>query len=239
VNRSRMFSLNARSLVAGGIAVVIAGGCSNCLGDRTRTNGDTARVGATDTTEGPLAPIAACAISSDSVRRLTRRQFLTWASALAYEAPDPAWGQANGFAAADSIRVHIARGIDRVTRPHLEDGCVIARVYSRRPDARLGLGRGWTYIWADSSSPYSASFVPEDTSPVVGQNMTLDPSGAAPVAGVASPRHICSECGRDWCVYPRDTLGTDPVEFLPEGGIGLLGVIGGGATTLSSAALPP
>jgi hypothetical protein len=236
VNRSRKFSLNARSLVAGGVAVIIAGGCSNCLGDRT-TTGDTARAAAAADTTAPLAAIAACAISSDSVRRLTRREFVTWASALTYEAPDATWGQANGFNAADSIRVHIARGIDRVTRPHLEDGCVIARVYSRRPDARLGLGRGWTYIWADSSSPYSASFVPEDASPVVGQNMTLDSSGVAPVAGVASPRHICSECGRDWCVYPRDTLRTDPVEF--EGEIGLLGVTGGGTAALRSAALSP
>ena len=171
-----------------------------------------------DATTTAAARIEACDISSDSVRRLTRREFIAWGRRLSYDPENRSAGQAYGFAAGADVRVFRARGMDSVTRAQLADGCLIARVFSQTADTVIGLGDGWTYIWADSSSPYSASFVPEDsTAPVVGQNMALDTSGVAPEPTlVQSPRHICSDCGRDWCVYPRDTLRTDPVLFEPE-----------------------
>lgn len=214
MKRSRMVSLNARLMILAGVAVVIVGACRR---DRS-PDSDTAvsTPGATPTPAATPTPtrVAACSISSDSIRRLTRGAFVAWASRLAYEPQNRQLGYANGFDAAAEVRVEVPRGVkgDSVSQADIGDGCVIARIYSRRPDPRVGLGRGWTYIWADSLSPPSASFVPEEpTAPVVGQNLNF---AETPPATVASPRHICSGCGRDWCVYPTDTIGTGPVEFL-------------------------
>lgn len=184
------------------------------------------------------ARITACDISSDSIRGLTRREFTDWARRLSYDPQDRSWGMAYGFNPSDSVRVFRARGMDRVTRAQLADGCVIARVFSRRADSRIGLGVGWTYIWADSSSPFIASAVPEDPSaPVVGQNMSIASTQPDPLT-VQSPRHICSGCGRDWCVYPTDTIQAEPVQFDPKEGVGLLDVPGGKGIPVASAASP-
>jgi hypothetical protein len=161
---------------------------------------------------------AACSLSSDSVARLTRSQFVAWARGLEYERQDTGRARAYGFDPSAGVRVEASREIGdstRVNRTVLGDGCLIARVFSNRADTSIGLGVGWTFVWADSSSPYTASFVPEDGSPVVGQDMTVDPTAPLP-ADVASPKHICSECGRDWCVYPTDESRTTPVLFVPE-----------------------
>lgn len=182
--------------------------------------------------------IEACDISSDSIRKLTRRAFTDWARRLSYDPQDRSWGWAYGFDPSDSVRVFRARGMDRVTRAQLADGCVIARVSSRRANRQLGLAVGWTYIWADSSSPFVASAVPEDpTAPVVGQNMSIAATQPDPLS-VQSPRHICSGCGRDWCVYPTDTLRAQPVEFAPEK-VGLLELLGGRGGSVASGAGSP
>ena len=196
-------SLIMAGMVAAGLASVWYG-CARSLPDPS-----------VSTLDDPLR-IAACDVSSESVRRMTRRAFIGWARTLAYDLEDRSAAQAYGFAPAAEVRVYRARGMDRVTPAEIQDGCVVARVFARQADPRIGLGRGWTYIWADSSSPYSASFVPEDaTAPVVGQNMALAPAPPDP-STLTTTRHICSDCGRDWCVYPRDTLSAEPVQFEPE-----------------------
>jgi hypothetical protein len=43
-------------------------------------------------------------------------------------------------------------------------------------------------------------------------------SGEPAPGTVASPRYICSDCGRDWCVYPRDETRLEPALFEPGGG---------------------
>ena len=191
------------------VAATIAGACSR---ERPAPGGDTPR--AVDTGVAPPPPIVACAISSDSVRRLNRREFVTWASRVEYDSvADTATGRAHDPTAAAGIRVHRMRGMDRVTRTDIEDGCLIARVHSNTAYPALGLGRGWTYVWADSTNPYTATMVPaEEGAPVTEFRLSLEPEEPAP-GTIASPRYICSDCGNDWCVYPRDTFSSEPALF--------------------------
>jgi len=166
------------------------------------------------------AVIAGCTVSSDSVRRLTRREFVTWARRVEYDSTGDSLGRPHGAGTA-GIRVHRTRGMDRATRADLADGCLIALVHSASANASLGLGAGWTFVWADSTNPYTATLVPEDESaPVTEVGLSLETGEPAP-GTVASPRYICSDCGRDWCVYPKDTFSTEPALFQPEGGLGL------------------
>ena len=201
-----------RSLIVAAVAAIIIGACAR---ERPAPGGDTVR--SADT--GPTT-IAACAISSDSVRRLTRRQFVTWASRIEYDSSadiagrthDPSIAGDPGIA---GIRVHRMRGMDRVSRAELEDGCLIARVRSPSAYPALGLGAGWTYVWADSTNPYTATMVPEqEGAPVTEFRLSLEAEEPA-VGTIASPRYICSDCGNDWCVYPRDTFSSQPALFSP------------------------
>lgn len=199
------------SLVVAAVAAILTGACGP---DRPDPGGDTLR--AADTGAAPPPPIVACAISSDSVRRLNRRDFVTWASRIEYDSvADTTTGRAHDPAAAAGIRVHRMRGMDRVTRPDIEDGCLIARVHTNTAYPALGLGRGWTYVWADSTNPYTATMVPaEEEAPVTEFRLSLEPEEPAP-GTIASPRYICSDCGNDWCVYPRDGLRSEPALFSP------------------------
>lgn len=202
-----------RSLVVASVAAIVTGACDR---ERSASSGDTVRTGdSVVPPPPPPTPIAACAISSDSVRRLNRRDFVTWASRIEYDSVADTMGRAHDPAAAAGIRVHRTRGMDRVTRPDIEDGCLIARVHTNTAYPALGLGRGWTYVWADSTNPYTATMVPaEEGAPVTEFRLSLRPQ--EPAAGtVASPRYICSECGNDWCVYPRDTFSSEPALFSP------------------------
>jgi hypothetical protein len=219
VDQSSKAGLAARPLIVG--LVVVLGVLAYVYWSRMRGPG----------TMG----VAACSVSSDSVRRLTRSEFLGWARRLAYESQDTTRAKAYGFDPAAGVRVEAARGMSSATRRDLGDGCLIARVFSNRADTSVGLGVGWTFVWADSSSPYTASFIPEDGSPVVGQNMSIEPSAPSD-ASVASPKHICSQCGNDWCVYPRDTLRSEPVLFAPEGDTGLRDILEGRTVSQSWAA---
>ena len=205
-----------RLLVVAAFAVIITGAC----GPGPAPGGDTAgTAGSTPSpTPTPLpgpSPIAACAISSDSVRRLTRRQFVTWASRVEYDdSTADSTGRAHG-SGIPGIRVHRMRGMDRVTRPDIEDGCLIARVHTNTAYPALGLGRGWTYVWADSTNPYTATMVPEQEGVAVTEFRLSLESGEPAPGTIASPRYICSDCGNDWCVYPRDTFSSEPALFSP------------------------
>lgn len=201
-----------RFLVVAAVAATITGACRR---EKAAPGGDTPR--AVDTGGALPRPIAACAISSDSVRRLNRRDFVTWASRIEYDSVADTMGRAHDPAAAAGIRVHRTRGMDRVTRPDIEDGCLIARVHTNTAYPALGLGRGWTYVWADSTNPYTATMVPaEEGAPVTEFRLSLEPQEPAP-GTIASPRYICSDCGNDWCVYPRDTFSSEPALFSPGG----------------------
>lgn len=201
-----------RSLVVAAIAAIITGACGR---DRAASGGDTART-ADSVVSPPPTTIAACAISSDSVRRLTRRQFVMWASRAEYDSSADSTGRAHGSDVA-GIRVHRMRGMDRVTRVELEDGCLIARVHSATAHPALGLGAGWTYVWADSTNPYTATMVPEQEGVAVTEFRLALENGEPAPGTVASPKFICSDCGNDWCVYPRDTFSSEPALFSPGG----------------------
>jgi hypothetical protein len=162
-------------------------------------------------------PIAACAISSDSVGRMTRREFVAWARGLEFDSTADSFGRAHGSGVA-GISVYRTRDMDRAERGDLADGCLIARIRSATADSSLGLGAGWTYVWADSTNPWTATTVPEDNGASMTE-YTLSLESGEPAPGtVASPRYVCSDCGRDWCVYPRDELRTEPALFESEGG---------------------
>ena len=162
-------------------------------------------------------PNAACEISSDSVRRLTRAEFVAWAGGIPFDSADVSYGQAHGSATA-GITVLRAQDMDRATRLHLADGCLIAKIRSTTADPTLGLAAGWTYIWADSTNPFTATAVPEDPSaPLTAFEMSLTAGEPAP-GTVASPRYVCSDCGNDWCVYPRDGTRLEPALFAAGGG---------------------
>lgn len=193
MNRSRSFSWKARGLaIAGALGLVAA--CT----PRTFTSGSN----------------PACGLSSDSVRRLTRAQFLSWASRVQFDSTAPVWGRPHG-AGTTGISVYRASDMERTDRSNLADGCVIARIRSATADANLGLGAGWTYVWADSTNPYTATMVPEQEGVAVTEfRLTLE-SGEPDPGTIASPRYICSDCGNDWCVYPRDGLRSEPALFSP------------------------
>lgn len=205
-----------RSLVVATVGAIMTGACAR---ERPAPGGDTVRTADTGVSPPPTT-IAACAISSDSVRRLTRRQFVMWASRIEYDSSADSTGRTHdpsiaGDPGIAGIRVHRMRGMDRVTRAELEDGCLIARVRSPTAYPALGLGRGWTYVWADSTNPYTATMVPEQEGVAVTEfRLSLEPDEPAP-GTIASPRYICSDCGNDWCVYPRDTFQSEPALFSP------------------------
>jgi hypothetical protein len=110
--------------------------------------------------------------------------------------------------------------MQQATRADLQDGCLIARVHATTAYPSLGLASGWNFVWADSTNPYTAVIVPEDaTAPVTQVNLGLFPNEPA-TGDVAAPRYICSDCGQDWCVYPRDgAITTEPALF--QSGAGL------------------
>ncbi len=195
---SRKFALVAAALVVAALVIGIV--CQ-----RTRDGGGV-------TTAGVGSP---CDLSSDSVRRMTRRDFVRWAAAMPYEAVDTLAGRAHGTGAT-GISVHRVRGSDSVTRAQIQDGCLIARIRSTSADAAVGLGAGWTYVWADSTNPYTATLVPEqETAPVTTSELAFLPGDPAPGV-IASPRYICSDCGSDWCVYPKDETRLPPEMFVGE-----------------------
>ena len=233
MKHSRTLSLALPSLVTAAVIAMVGIACRD--GDDRGTTADSPAATGSETLP-PDTAIAACAISSDSVGRLTRREFTGWAERVGYDEPADTLGQPHGSATAN-IRVHRARGMNRVTRAHLSDGCLIARVRSTTAIPSLGLGVGWTYVWADSTNPYTATMVPEDGGTSITQfQMALETS--EPETGtVASPRYICSDCGQDWCVYPRNTLSTEPALFQPEG-TGFRDATGGGTVTLAGRHLP-
>ena len=223
-------SVATPSLVTVAVAATMAAAC----GDRTGGTGDsTAAVGSAATG----VAIDGCAISSDSIRRLTRRAFVRWARGIDYDPAADSQGRPHGVATA-GITVHRTRGMNRATREDLEDGCLIARVRSTTADTSLGLGAGWNFVWADSTNPYTAVIVPDDSSVAVTQfEMGLWPSEPDPVT-ITTPRYICSDCGRDWCVYPRSGLSSEPALFQPEG-TGLREVPVPGPLALGSPARSP
>ena len=202
-----------RSFIVAAVAASIIGACAR---ERPAPGGDTVRTADTGVSPPPPPPpttIAACAISSDSVRRLTRRDFVRWAERIDYDSLADSTGQAHP--AIPGIRVYRTRGMHRVTRPEIEDGCLIARVRSPTAYPALGLGRGWTYVWADSINPYTATMVPEQEGVAVTEfQLSLEPNEPAP-GTIAAPRYICSDCGNDWCVYPRSTVSSEPALFRP------------------------
>ena len=103
--------------------------------------------------------------------------------------------------------------MERTGRADLADGCLIARVHSATADPGLGLGAGWNYVWADSTNPYTATMVPEQEGVAVTEfRLSLENGEPAP-GTIASPRYICSDCGNDWCVYPRDGFRSEPALF--------------------------
>jgi hypothetical protein len=137
-----------------------------------------------------------------------------WASRIDYDSADNSWGREHN-AGIPGIRVHRMRGMDRVTRAELQDGCLIARVRSPSAYPALGLGAGWTYVWADSTNPYTATMVPEQEGAAVTEFRLSLESGEPAPGTIAAPRYICSDCGNDWCVYPRDTFSSEPALFQP------------------------
>ena len=182
-----------RLLVVAAAAATITGACDR---NRPASGGDTAgTAGSTPSPTPTLSPgpaaIAACAISSDSVRRLTRRQFVTWASRVEYDSSADSTGRGHG-AGIPGIRVHRMHGMDRVTRADLQDGCLIARVHTTTAYPALGLGAGWTYVWADSINPYTATMVPEQEGGAVTEFRLSLESGEPAPGTIASPRYICS-----------------------------------------------
>lgn len=195
---------------------------------RTDTTGDT---GAGPSVLG--SRLAACALSSDSVRRITRRDFVRWAATLEYDSASERLGRPHG-GGTEGIRVYRARdmGADRVD---LADGCVISRIRSATADRTLGLGAGWTYVWADSSNPLTVVMVPEDEKTSLTE-FSLSPMPQEPAEGsMTLSKYVCSDCGRDWCVYPSDTLRSTPELFASETGLDLRDVLGERVVMLSSA----
>ena len=160
----------------------------------------------------PKWTIPGCTISSDSVRRLTRSQFVRWARGIDYDAQVDTQGRVHGSGTA-GISVHRTRNMRQATRADLQDGCLIARVQATTAYPSLGLASGWNFVWADSTNPYTAVIVPEDPTVAVTEvNLGLFPREPAP-GEVAAPRYICSDCGQDWCVYPRDGATLAPALF--------------------------
>ena len=180
-------------------------------GDRTARTDTTGDTSASSSTLRP--PLAACALSSDSVRRITRQEFVRWAATLEYDSTLDSLGRPHGKGT-DGIRVYRTRDMRADTVP-LADGCVISRIRSATADRTLGLGAGWTYVWADSSNPLTVVMVPEDEKTSLTE-FSLSKMPAEPTEGsLTVSKYICSDCGRDWCVYPTDTLRSTPELFAP------------------------
>jgi hypothetical protein len=151
-----------------------------------------------------------------------RDQFVRWASGLVF-LHDTRAARLHQFThpRGGMARVEVsspARGRDRVRH-----GCVIGRIVSNYADTSFGFIAGTTYIWADSSSPDGVQLVPDDgTTSMTGYEMAIVPmvDGKEPVVSGTPTKHICGECTKnDWCVYPRNTVQTEPAEAptIPSG----------------------
>jgi len=156
---------------------------------------------------------AACRLPASASRN--RPEFVRWASGLVY-LHDAQWGRLHGFThpSGGMARVELtspARRRDRVRR-----GCIVGRIVSNYADTAFGFIAGTTYIWADSSSPDGVQLVPDDgTSTMTGYEMAIVPleDGKEPVVAGTPTKHICGECTKnDWCVYPSNTVQTQPAE---------------------------
>jgi hypothetical protein len=101
-----------------------------------------------------------------------------------------------------NIQVFAIQGIDSVSRATLAAGCVIARIVNTSGDTTV-VKRGTWYVWADSTNPLTATAISESGPTDLQYQMAVVPE-AEKDAAIFSPRHICSECAGDWCVYPRD-----------------------------------
>lgn len=155
--------------------------------------------------------LAACSITRDSLRRMTRSGFRAWAGRLQYHDPDTSRGAAYDR----GIQVSAVQGINEVNRATLAAGCVIARIVNTTGDTTI-VRRGTWYVWADSTNPLTATAISESGPTDLQYQMAIVPESEKN-AVVFSPRHVCSECSGDWCVYPRDGTLTETDIFAPAG----------------------
>lgn len=192
------------------IGAAVTLGIVALLGIACKKNRETA--GNTTAVAGPEP--AACSISRDSLRRMTRSGFRTWASRLQYHDADTSRGAAYDR----GIQVFAVQGINEASRATLAAGCVIARIVNTTGDTTI-VRRGTWFVWADSTNPLTATAISESGPTDLQYQMAIVPESEKNAA-VLSPRHVCSECSGDWCVYPRDGTLTETDIFAPAGGGG-------------------
>jgi hypothetical protein len=140
-----------------------------------------------------------------------RAGFAAWAGRLQYHRADADRGSAYD----PSIQVFATEGIDRVNRRTLAEGCLIARIVNTSGDTSI-VRRGTWYVWADSTNPQNAIAISQSGPTDLEYQMAIAPE-AQKDAAIFSPRHICSECAGDWCVYPRDGNFREIDIFAPGG----------------------
>jgi hypothetical protein len=202
MKRSREVPIGgARGLGLGALAVISLTGCWQTLEAFLKDD---------------RAADAACTMPATASQ--SRADFVRWAGSLVYEY-DPARGRLKGFQPPPNGMARLELTSPDRDVADVRRGCVIGRIISNYADRDFGFIAGTTYIWADSSSPDEAQLIPDDGSTMTEYQMDILPmprDGEPTVSALTPSKHVCEQCAtKDWCVYPRDNLKSNP-EALPS-----------------------
>ena len=137
----------------------------------------------------------------------SRADIVSWARGLSYRRADSSLGYVSGFrrTATDSMTVQVV-GNSRRPRAVLRRGCLIGRITTSRADARLGLGAGSNYVWADSTTGSWRVLVFPEAGEGVRRHSLMIHNHRTSALAADSVRRPCMECEEyGWCRFPGDT----------------------------------